>query len=469
MPKRGIISRYPSLLEIFYRFSDLVIIALTMVLVYAFYPRGIVTIYWVVVFIGLLGFSVATETTTLYRSWRGAGIQRQSSAIVQAWLFAVLGVLTFAFATKTSEDVSRVVVTLWLILTPVMMIIWRRGLQYFFILMRLKGRNTRRVAIAGAGELGLRVAKTIHDEPSMGLVIKGFYDDALQSGYQPLEDIACTVKGNLDCLIEDVEKGKFDLVYIVLPMRAQARMTNVVDALSDFPVRVYVVPDLFFFDMLNARWSDVGGIPAVSVLDTPYWGVSGIVKRVEDLIVAVIALVVAGVPMLVITVGIKLTSPGPVIFKQRRYGIDGKPIYIYKFRTMTCCEDGEQQFKQATNGDNRVTRFGAFLRRTSLDEFPQFINVLQGRMSVVGPRPHPVALDEQHRKRIRRYMSRNRVKPGITGYAQVSGWRGETDTLEKMEKRIEHDLEYIRNWSLWMDIKIIILTIFKVLRRDNAY
>jgi putative colanic acid biosynthesis UDP-glucose lipid carrier transferase len=212
----------------------------------------------------------------------------------------------------------------------------------------------------------------------------------------------------------------------------------------------------------------IGGVPVVAVCETPFYGLSGLIKRASDIVLASAALVLILPVMLAIAIGIKATSPGPVLFTQRRYGLDGREIIVYKFRTMTVLEDGNV-VRQATRDDSRVTRFGAFLRRYSLDELPQFVNVLQGRMSVVGPRPHAVAHNEMYRKLIKGYMIRHKVKPGITGWAQVNGLRGETDTLEKMRARIEYDLSYLRNWSLQLDLQIVLKTALVVLRTQNAY
>jgi putative colanic acid biosynthesis UDP-glucose lipid carrier transferase len=231
---------------------------------------------------------------------------------------------------------------------------------------------------------------------------------------------------------------------------------------------VFLVPDLFVFDLLHSSWISLDGIPMISVFDTPFYGVDGWLKRFEDIVLASMILTLISIPMLVIAIATKLTSPGPVIFKQRRYGLNARVMEVWKFRTMTVCEDGED-IAQATKGDMRVTRLGAFLRRTSLDELPQFINVLQGRMSIVGPRPHAVSHNEKYRKLLHGYMLRHKVKPGITGWAQINGWRGETENLEKMKYRITYDMEYISNWSLWLDFKIIMRTLLIVVRDRNVY
>jgi putative colanic acid biosynthesis UDP-glucose lipid carrier transferase len=223
------------------------------------------------------------------------------------------------------------------------------------------------------------------------------------------------------------------------------------------------------FDLLRARWSSVGDVPVMGVIENPFHGGDGFAKRVEDIILGSLILMLIAIPMAIIALGVKLTSRGPVFFKQRRYGLNGEEIRVLKFRTMTVCEDGDKVV-QAQKNDQRVTKLGAILRRTSLDELPQFLQVVGGTMSIVGPRPHAVAHNEQYRALIQGYMRRHKVKPGITGWAQVNGWRGETDTLEKMEKRVQYDLEYINGWNLGLDLKIIVMTLWTVMRGDkNAF
>jgi putative colanic acid biosynthesis UDP-glucose lipid carrier transferase len=222
------------------------------------------------------------------------------------------------------------------------------------------------------------------------------------------------------------------------------------------------------FDLIQARMDSINGIPVVAVCETPFYGVNGLLKTVSDYVLASLILLLISPGLLTIALGVKYSSPGPILFKQRRYGLDGRQITVYKFRTMTVLEDGAE-VRQATRDDERITPFGHFLRRTSLDELPQFVNVLQGRMSIVGPRPHAVAHNEQYRELIRAYMVRHKVKPGITGWAQVNGHRGETDTVEKMQARVEYDLEYLRNWSLGLDLRIIMKTIKLVFFDRNAY
>jgi putative colanic acid biosynthesis UDP-glucose lipid carrier transferase len=253
-----------------------------------------------------------------------------------------------------------------------------------------------------------------------------------------------------------------------LPLRAEDRLRQVAESLLDTTASVYYVPDVFIFSLLSSSLTDLRGIPLIALWETPFFGVNGWLKRAEDLVLASLILILVSPLLLFIALGVKLSSPGPIIFKQRRYGLDGHEIMVYKFRTMKVCEDG-LDISQATKNDSRVTPFGRFLRRTSLDELPQFFNVLAGSMSIVGPRPHAVAHNEYYRRLIPGYMLRHKVRPGLTGWAQINGWRGETETLEKMEKRVEFDLDYLRRWSLWFDLRIIIITILRSFRDSHAY
>ena len=238
--------------------------------------------------------------------------------------------------------------------------------------------------------------------------------------------------------------------------------------LKDTTASIYFVPDMFFTDLIQGHTGSVVGMPVISVCETPFRGANGLAKRASDIVLALLILLLIAPLLLVMAIAVKLTSPGPVIFKQRRYGLDGEEILVYKFRSMTVTEDGPT-IKQAEKGDSRITPLGAFMRRTSIDELPQFVNVLQGRMSIVGPRPHAIAHNELYRKLIKGYMVRHKVRPGITGWAQVNGYRGETNTLDKMQGRIDYDLDYLRNWSLRLDLHIILKTIRLVLKDEKAH
>jgi putative colanic acid biosysnthesis UDP-glucose lipid carrier transferase len=404
----------------------------------------------------------------LYHSWRGLSVQREIGRLLLTWAALVMALLLIAYSFKTSEEYSRRVFLTWFAITPLVLIIWRGWLQILLGELRQRGFNTRNVAVVGARDLGAYLARTILDAPWLGLRPMGFYDDRRPTGTRPLASEPVEVVGNLDTMVRHAREGKIDIVYITLPMSAEKRVKALLAKLSDTTASVYLIPDFFIFDLLHSSWGTIGDVPAVSISETPFYGVDGLIKRLEDVVLAGTLLLLTAIPLAVIALGVKLSSPGPVFFKQHRYGLRGNRIEVWKFRSMTVAEDGDH-VQQARRNDPRVTRFGAFLRRSSLDELPQLFNVLQGTMSLVGPRPHAVVHNEQYRKLIDRYMLRHKVKPGITGLAQVNGWRGETDSLDKMQKRVEYDLAYIHNWSLWLDLKILFLTAFRVFNDRNAY
>jgi putative colanic acid biosynthesis UDP-glucose lipid carrier transferase len=233
-------------------------------------------------------------------------------------------------------------------------------------------------------------------------------------------------------------------------------------------VQVRLVPNIYGFQLLHHSITEVAGFPVINLMDSPLSGINAVVKALEDKILATLILLLASPIMILIAIGVKLSSPGPVLFKQKRGGLEKDEIRIWKFRSMKVHAEPEGTITQAKPNDPRITPFGAFLRRTSLDELPQFFNVLRGEMSIVGPRPHALEHNEFYKKRIDPYLLRQRVKPGITGWAQINGLRGETGDLEKMEMRVKYDLYYINNWSLWFDLRIIFLSIFQIFRSQNA-
>jgi putative colanic acid biosynthesis UDP-glucose lipid carrier transferase len=397
---------------------------------------------------------------------RGVTIVGLARDVLSSWVVVLLLLLLLGWATQTLEQFDRRVLLAWAFATPAAMMAAHRMLGYLLPRM-LAAEGVERVAIiAGENSLGSRLAGRIRAAPDLGVQIAGFFDDRVPgrtTGGAPEK-----VLGTLSQLADYVKTHRVDLIYITLPMASQPRILRLLDELRDTTASIYFVPDIFLSDLIQARVDTVGGLPVVAVCETPFHGINGLVKRASDIGLSATILVAILPVMLCIAAGVKLSSPGPVLFRQRRYGLDGREIVVYKFRTMRVAEDGSV-VTQATRDDPRVTPFGAFLRKTSLDELPQFINVLQGRMSVVGPRPHAVAHNELYRRQIKGYMIRHKVKPGITGWAQVNGLRGETDTVEKMAARIEHDLAYLRNWSLMLDLKIVAKTVLVVLRRDNAY
>jgi putative colanic acid biosynthesis UDP-glucose lipid carrier transferase len=389
-----------------------------------------------------------------------------SLSVITRWSLLILVLLLLGYATKTSAVFSRKALFTWFIVTPPLIVIAQVAIEILIARTLLSAGNARNVVIAGAGELGQTLASKIKRSPIAGMRLEGFFDDR---GEERLpEASAHSLLGKLKDLPDYVREHKTDLIFITLPIRNIQRVTEILDQLHDTTASIYFVPDVFVFDLIQCRTADIDGLPIVALCETPFQGSQGMIKAASDYAIATMVLLLVSPLMIAIAIAIKLTSPGSVIFKQRRYGLDGREITVYKFRTMTVSEDSDE-IRQATRDDERVTRVGGFLRKYSLDELPQFINVLQGRMSVVGPRPHAVAHNEQYRPLIKGYMVRHKVNPGITGLAQVLGYRGETETVDAMRDRVQYDLEYLRNWSLALDMRIILKTLRIVLKDDMAY
>ena len=386
--------------------------------------------------------------------------------VVFGWLGVAGLLLFFGFSTQYIRRFDSNVIIIWLWLAPATQV----GLHLLIRvispkILSLQG-NLKRIAICGMNEQGIALSKQILNDPYSGKHIVGFFDDRMLGRSQGTEK--CQLLGKISDVPACTKSLRIDVLYLSLPMTTHPRILDLLDELRDTTVSVYFVPDAFVTDLIQGRMDMVGQIPVVAVCETPFTGLNGLLKRSSDIVLSLLILLMISPVMVGIAIGIKAGSPGPAIFKQRRYGLSGEDIVVYKFRSMSVCEDGNQ-ITQATKNDNRITPIGAFLRSTSLDELPQFINVLQGRMSIVGPRPHAVAHNELYRKLIKGYMVRHKVRPGVTGWAQVNGLRGETDTLEKMKARIEYDLDYLRNWSLPLVLKIIIKTVGVVFKRENAY
>lgn len=402
----------------------------------------------------------------LYRSWRGRPIVELLSAITLAWLTTLTMGLLLTFFTHQIVVVSRLWLAIWAIASALLMIALRLSFYRALRFIREQGYNQRRVLIVGAGKLGQTVCKRVRTSSWTGYTVTAFYDDAEDICGTTIDDLP--VICGIEQFAEFVRQQHVDEVWFALPLRAERRVRELMHAIRHELVNIRLIPDIFSFRLLNHSVSDLMGMPIIDLTSSPMSGINVVVKLLLDRAFAAATLIVISPLMLGIALAIKLTSPGPVLFKQKRLGWDGKVITVYKFRSMkTHQETGK--VSQATRNDPRITPIGAFLRRTSLDELPQFLNVLEGDMSVVGPRPHALEHNEIYKDLVDKYMLRHKVKPGITGWAQVNGYRGETDTLDKMEKRVEYDLYYIENWSLWLDIKIIIATFFKGFISKNAY
>jgi len=418
--------------------------------------------------VACLFFLFFAEITSIYRVERAAKPDRDLAIVALNWICTLALLLVCAFLLKMGANFSRVSFMAWALLGLSVLAWARMCLRAILETWIRNPHRQRRFAIAGMNPLGVQLAQSIQNNPLQGLSFVGFFDDRIEGRRCAISDDMPGYQGKLIELIARAKEGEIATVFITLPMRAENRIRSLLDQLSDSTISVYIVPDFFVFELLHSRWTNLGGIPAVSVFETPLYGVDGWAKRFLDVMAATTVLLAASPVMIAIALIIKLTSPGSVFFRQKRYGLDGREIWVWKFRSMKVCDNGPV-IQQATKGDPRITPFGAFLRKSSLDELPQLFNVLQGNMSMVGPRPHATAHNEQYRRLIRGYMLRHKVKPGITGLAQVEGFRGETDTLYKMEKRVELDHRYIREWSIWLDLKILFKTFWVVWKQPTAY
>lgn len=447
---------------------DAIAIALGLLLIVSQVPEFNSKSSIIVTLLAIGGFYLLAEIFGVYRRWNGIAFTREVTTLILAWGTTLVLLKLLGIFTAYSTELSTPALSLWFIVTPVMALAVRVTHNWYQRYLVDQGIHARRFAIVGANELGIQLARNVRSSPALGLKLMGYYDDRPEDRTGKLPDDVEKKLGKIQSVIDAAKKGEVQVIFITLPMRAEQRIRSLIKELADTTASVYIVPDLFVFQMLNSRWSDIEGVPVVSVFENPLFGVDGVVKRVLDLIVATAALIFAGIPMLMIAAAVKLTSRGPVLFKQKRYGLDGEEIDVWKFRSMTVCENGSK-VTQATQNDSRFTPIGGFLRKSSLDELPQIFNVLAGHMSLVGPRPHANAHNEFYRKQIEGYMLRHKVKPGMTGLAQVNGCRGETETLDKMEKRVFFDHQYIREWSIWLDIKIILKTFLVVFSRQNAY
>jgi putative colanic acid biosynthesis UDP-glucose lipid carrier transferase len=464
----GILKRNASLLGLFSRISDIVLIFVSAALAYYLRFGSLQAIpqnyYWATL-IGAMAGSTALWSLGMYQSMRGKRLTYLLFRLLIAWLLATLTLSFFAFSTKTGEQFSRGWLASWVIVGFVLSALFRLGLFAALRWLRKQGFNHRKVVIFGAGRIGKRVADGVAAADWTGYKIIGFFDDRLSQQGAKISGVT------VERLPEDLESyfklNSVDELWLALPLSAEQRIKEILYQLRFSTVNIRLIPDLFSMELINHTVSKVAGMTTLDLRTSPMRGMNRLLKALEDRALALIILILISPALLLLTVLVKCTSQGPAIFKQKRYGWDGKLITVYKFRSMYL--HGTDGVKQATQQDDRITPIGRFMRRTSLDELPQFINVLQGRMSIVGPRPHAVEHNEYYKNLVDRYMQRHMVKPGITGWAQVNGLRGETDTLEKMEKRIEYDLYYIENWSLWFDIKIVLLTIWKGFIHKNAY
>ena len=394
---------------------------------------------------------------------------RLSSAavgILGSWITLLAILVGFGYGTRSLDLFDRDVLMFWAVVTPLLQLAAVRLGHGAIRRQSLQATNRRNAVVIGAGALGVKVGQMLTRNPTQGVDFLGYFDD--RSDARVHDDSAGLRLGSLIDAADYIRAHGVKEVFITLPLGSQPRIITLLENLQGTTASVYFVPDVFGISIIQGRLQDMGGVPVVGICETPFTGTNRLIKRGSDIVLSLLILVLIAPVMLAVAIGVKLSSPGPAVFRQKRNGLNGEEIIVYKFRSMTAMDNGAV-VRQATKGDARITRFGAFIRRTSLDELPQFINVLQGRMSIVGPRPHAVAHNEMYRQLIKAYMVRHKVKPGITGWAQVNGHRGETDTLEKMQARVEYDLEYLRNWSLGLDLVIILRTVKSVWADSKAY
>jgi putative colanic acid biosysnthesis UDP-glucose lipid carrier transferase len=385
--------------------------------------------------------------------------------IASSWFLVVAALALLGWSVKAHEILPMQPLLAWVIATP--FAVYGIHLLSPYIAPRVfRFQSVATAIVVGVNDTSLQIIRNLNDDPLSGIRVKALFDDRAETRLPDLGGLPLV--GNIASVSDYVRRNFVGTIYVCLPMTSQPRILRLLDEIRDTTASVYFVPDVFLFDLMQARMDSIGGIPVLAVCESPFHGTTGMMKRWSDVGVSLFALLIFSPVMLLAAIAVKLTSAGPAIFKQKRYGLDGREIEVWKFRSMRKHHENGT-VTQATKGDSRITPVGAFLRKTSIDELPQFFNVLQGRMSVVGPRPHAVSHNETYRKIISGYMIRHKVKPGITGWAQVNGARGETDTIDKMEKRVEYDLHYLRHWSLKFDFIIMAKTVIAVFKDPNAY
>ncbi|MHB8919662.1 MAG: undecaprenyl-phosphate glucose phosphotransferase [Halothiobacillus sp.] len=412
---------------------------------------------------------VVLESLGAYRSWRGGSLIDVFGRMLMGWALAVIILLVALFFLKVSQEYSRLWLVMWALVTMFVLMLERAILYFVLRWLRRIGHNHKRVLIFGLTPIADELIRRINSSAWTGFEIVGLVDEVAHAGMPAAASSPIAVYHMPQDLDELVRREHIQECWITVPLSQEQALRNILEDLQRSTVNIRFVPDIFSLRIINHGVTEIVGMPMIDLSTSPMHGMNRVIKGVEDRVLALLILVLISPLLLLIAIGVKMSSPGPVLFRQLRHGMDGQRIEVWKFRSMHSHEERSGQLTQASVHDARVTQFGAFLRRTSLDELPQFINVLQGSMSIVGPRPHAIQHNEIYKNLINNYILRHKVKPGITGWAQVNGWRGETDTLEKMQRRVEYDLYYIEHWSLAFDLKIIVLTLFRGFVHRNAY
>ena len=412
------------------------------------------------------------EVAPLRHDRSGAASLGSLLNITARWLVLVAFIWVLISLSGMQDRFEPRVLITWAAIAPPVLWLSQLGAQQAMRSLGLLQAGGRRAVIIGHNPLGKLLGRELLRDESLRVDFLGYFDD--KKGDDKKGDDRRDANAD-DSFVADVSnlpqfilRNDVQLVYITWAMTREARILELLETLHDSTVSIYFVPDVSVANLIQARVDFVNGIPVVGVCESPFYGVRGLAKRACDIAISAAAILLLSPVLLGVAIGVRRSGAGPVIFRQRRYGLDGKEIVVYKFRSMSVTEDGDRSYTQVTRNDSRVTPFGTFIRKTSLDELPQLFNVLEGSMSLVGPRPHAVAVNEQYRRLISGYMVRHKVKPGITGWAQVNGFRG-GDDLESMQRRVEADLEYLRNWSLGLDIAILLRTITLVWADRRAF
>ena len=428
-------------------------------------------LYHRVVAITAMTFAVLGEAFGCYDIDAQFSLRRAWQRVATSWIATALFMVTLGFLLKASDQVSRGWALGWFLSGGAMLLITRVAMTIWVRRLKRHGIFDSRVAIFGAGAQGTRLANYIQTHDKLTITLTGFYDDR-QDGRVPKRVAGLPVHGNLARLVDRIRAGGIDQVIVALPWSADVRLQQVVSELALTPVRIRLAPDLASFVFASRPVVLLGEMPVMTLFERPISGLDAWAKSIEDRLIGSVALILAAPLLVLIAIAIKLDSPGPVLFRQPREGFNNQPFFVYKFRSMFHNRSEVDNIRQATRGDPRVTRVGAVLRKLSLDELPQLLNVMQGNMSLVGPRPHAASTragGKLFSDVVLSYAARHKVKPGITGWAQVCGWRGETDTEDKLIKRFEHDLYYIENWSIWFDLYIMVRTGVALVTPKNAF
>ncbi|MBJ7556456.1 undecaprenyl-phosphate glucose phosphotransferase [Marinomonas spartinae] len=417
-----------------------------------------------VLLLGILFAVICFSSVGCYRGWRGTSFLTEAKSILSATSLTFILLIISGFITQSSDTFSRIWVVTWLISASMLILFYRYSLRRILGVLRARGYNARKVLIIGQGSLANDVLHKLSSKEELGLTVVGYLSDTQENNKESVIEKQFKRLGNIDELNTVVSKQGIDQVWVAIPMSEIDTMQKVQSALVMSPVTIRFVPDIFGFQLLNHSITEVAGLPVIN-LSTSHMleGKNRFLKALEDKILSTIILLCISPILLLVALGVKLSSPGPVFYRQERVSWNGRPFDMLKFRSMSV--DSEKDgVKWGGATSMSVTKFGAFIRRTSLDELPQFINVLKGDMSIVGPRPERTVFVDQFKHEIPGYMQKHMMKAGITGWAQINGWRGDTD----LQKRVECDLYYIENWSIALDIKIILQTIWKGFINKNA-